>query len=104
MRLTSSRCLSGGWLLALRIPRPPAFVTAATSSGLVAVPIPPSTTGCLIPSRSQMRVCSTFAILRRHAFAAPDFDLAVLYTGVEHDRHDAGRPVDDLAISQVELR
>src|SRR5690348_15977679 len=38
------------------VPKPPALETAATSGAVVALPMPPSTIGCGMPSRSQMRV------------------------------------------------
>ena len=37
-------------------PKPPALDTAATNGAVVAVPMPPRTIGCRIPSRSQIPV------------------------------------------------
>src|SRR5262245_8270222 len=45
-----------------RKPKPPALVTAATSSDRATPPIPASTTGYLQPSRSQTGVCSALVM------------------------------------------
>ena len=65
VRAIHSDSSSGPRAAAPRMPNPPAFDTAAASSGVEAPPMPASRIGYLMPNLSHSGVCNSFSAMTR---------------------------------------